>query len=453
MKARAILSLACSAGLALSTTAFAVGSTAAAAVGVTPMLKVSSAHYAAPPTTAECVSQLGLACYSPAQFQTAYDMKALYAKGLTGKGKTIAVVDSFGSPTIKADLATFDKAFGLPAPPKLTILQPAGQVPAFDPNNADMVGWAEETSLDVEYAHAMAPGANILLVETPVSETEGLVGIPEIVKAENYVINHHLADVISQSFGATEQTFPSKRALLSQRSAFINAAIHHVTVLASSGDAGATDGQGPDGSLLYTHRVNSWPSSDPLVTSVGGTQLHLDATGKRTSADNVWNDTELLGSPASGGGGVSTVFPRPFYQNGVKAVVGGQRGTPDVSLSAAVDGAALVYLGSFEQSPGFYLIGGTSEASPLFAGVVAVADQAARHDLGLLNPALYNLAGKRSGGIVDVTKGNNTVTFTQQDKTFTVQGFTAKRGYDLSSGLGTVDGAQLVKSLTHRPRY
>jgi subtilase family serine protease len=449
MKARAILSLACSAGLALSTTAFAVGSTAAAAVGVTPMLKVSSAHYAAPPTTAECVSQLGLACYSPAQFQTAYDMKALYAKGLTGKGKTIAVVDSFGSPTIKADLATFDKAFGLPAPPKLTVIQPAGKVPAFDPNNADMVGWAEETSLDVEYAHAMAPGANILLVETPVSETEGLVGIPEIVKAENYVINHHLADVISQSFGATEQTFPSKRALLSQRSAFINAAAHHVTVLASSGDAGATDGQAPDGSLLYTHRVNSWPSSDPLVTSVGGTQLHLDATGQRTSADNVWNDTELLGSPAASGGGVSSVFSRPVYQHSVASIVGNRRGTPDISMSAAVDGGVLVRLGftgGDGTTPGYYVFGGTSEASPEFAGVVAIANQRAHHRLGLINPRLYQL-GTAAPGIVDITKGDNTVSFEQGGQTYTVPGFPAVKGYDLSTGLGTVDAASLTKEL------
>ena len=90
-----------------------------------------------------------------------------------------------------------------------------------------------ETTLDVEYAHAMAPGANILLVETPASETEGLQGLPEIVEAENYVINHHLADVITQSFGATENTFPSKGSILGLRSAFYNAAAHHVTVLAS----------------------------------------------------------------------------------------------------------------------------------------------------------------------------------------------------------------------------
>ena len=171
----------------------------------------------------------------------------------TGAGKTIIIVDSFGSPTIKSDLATFDKAFNLPAP-QLTILQPAGKVPPFDPANATMVGWAEETSLDVEYSHAMAPGANIVLLETPVAETEGTVGFPEIIAAENFAINHHLGDVISQSFGATEQTFPSPRSIMKLRTAYINAAKHNVSVLASSGDTGVSNDHF-NGTTLYTHRV------------------------------------------------------------------------------------------------------------------------------------------------------------------------------------------------------
>jgi subtilase family serine protease len=414
---------------------------------VTPLLTVANGHFKAAPTTAECVAEIGLPCYSPQQFQAAYDMGPLYAKGLTGKGRVIVLVDSFGSPTVRSDLATFDKAFNLPAPPQFKIITPDGPIPAFDPNNSTMVGWAEETSLDVQYSHAMAPGAKILLVETPVAETEGLVGIPQIVSAENYVINHHLGDVISQSFGATENTFPSAQSLLNQRSAFINAQKNGVTVLASSGDDGVTDAKNQAGTLLYTHRVNSWPSSDPLVTSVGGTQLHLDANGNRFFSDNVWNDTNVLGSPAAGGGGVSQVFARPSYQNGVAGAVGNHRGTPDVSLSAAVDGAATVQLGFLGTASGFYLIGGTSEASPLFSGVVAIADQAAGHDLGQINPELYNLAAHGAPGIVDITSGNNTVTFVQNGNTYTVPGFAAVPGYDLASGLGTVDGAKLVAEL------
>ncbi len=416
---------------------------------VAPLAELAShRHWQAPPTTPDCEAAAGVACYQPAQLHQAYDLKGLYARGLDGAGSTIAIVDSFGSPTVRTDLREFDHDFGLPAPPHFRIIQPAGQVPAFDPNDATMVGWAEETSLDVQWAHAIAPKANLLLVETPVAETEGVHGLPEIVRAENYVIRHGLADVITQSFGATEETFPSVRSLLRLRSAFVNAARHHVTVLASSGDAGATDYQ-RNGVDLYTHRVNSWPSSDPLVTSVGGTQLHLDAAGMRTQPDNVWNDTALLGGPDAAGGGRSHVFARPPYQDRVRSVVGGHRGTPDISMSAAVDGGVLVYLGfpASGLTPGYYIFGGTSESSPEFAGIVAIAKQRAHHRLGLLNPRLYALDGRRAAGIVDVRRGDNTVSFEQNGSTFTVPGFDAHRGYDLASGWGTVDAGRLTAAL------
>jgi subtilase family serine protease len=421
-----------------------------------PMHIVVSHRFAQPPTTADCESQIGIACYSPNQYQQAYDMKPLYSAGLNGAGRTIVLVDSFGSPTIRDDLNTFDSDFGLPAPPNFNIITPAGTPPPFDPTNSDMVNWAVETSLDVEYAHAMAPGANILLVETPVSETEGTVGFPQIVAAENFVINHGLGDVISQSFGATEPTFPNAQSIFNLRGAIFNALAHRVTVLGSSGDGGPTDF---DTDLMdyFPFRVNSWPSSDPLVTSVGGTQLHLDAHGNRVAPDNVWNDsfnTDVNGgtpSAIASGGGRSAVFGRPFYQDSVANVTRGARGTPDVSMSAAVDGAALVYM-SFGglPAPGYFLIGGTSEASPLFSGVVAVADQAAGHRLGLLNPTLYALGDGPRSGIDDVIGGDTDVAFTNTTQfpgTHRVKGFRAKRGYDLATGLGTADGARLIQQI------
>jgi subtilase family serine protease len=417
--------------------------------GLRPLAVRLHHHWQSPPTTADCLASAGIPCYAPSQLQTAYNLKSLYRNHLDGRGRTIAVVDAFGSPTARADLRRFDRDFGLPAPPRFDIIQPAGRVPAFDPTDPDMAGWAEETSLDVQWAHAIAPMANLLLVETPVSETEGLHGIPEIVKAENYVINHHLADVISQSFGATEETFPSEEALRGQRSALKNAARHHVTMLASSGDTGATDYK-LDLDHLYTHRVNSWPSTDPLVTSLGGTQLHLDAKGHRTAPDNVWNDQALFGTAAAGGGGLSHVFARPSYQRSVARVVDHRRGTPDISMSAAVDGGVLVYIGFTGGdgiTPGYYIFGGTSEASPEFAGVVAIATQRAHHRLGLLNPTLYALGAEHAPGIVDVTRGNNTVTFQQNGKKYTVPGFSARPGYDLASGLGTVNAAALTREL------
>jgi subtilase family serine protease len=406
-------------------------------------------HWQSPPTTADCLASAGIPCYAPFQFHQAYNLKPLYRRGLTGRGRTIVIVDAFGSPTIRQDLKRFDRDFGLPDPPSFKIIQPAGKVPPFDPTDPERAGWAEETSLDVEWAHAIAPGANILLVETPVAETEGVQGFPEIVKAENYVVDHQLGDVISQSFGATEETFPSAQALLRLRSAYKNAAAHQVTVLGSSGDAGPTDFK-LNLQDLYTHRVNSWPSTDPLVTSIGGTQLHLDASGNRTAPDNVWNDQALFDDAVAGGGGRSRIFARPGYQDVVEQVVGDHRGTPDISMSAAVDGGVLVYLGftgGDGVTPGYYIFGGTSESSPLFAGIVAIADQYAHKRLGLINPRLYQLGAHHAPGIVDITIGDNTVTFTQHGQTFTVKGFPARPGYDLSTGWGTVDAARFVPEL------
>ena len=174
-------------------------------------IRVSAAPTRGPATTADCEKADGIACFDPGQLRAAYHLPALYAKGVTGKGVTIMIVDSFGSPTIRADLAAFDRQFGYPAPPKLTIIAPVGKIPAFNPGNTDMAGWAGETTLDVEYAHALAPGANILLVETPVSETEGVAGFPQIVTAEEYALAHYRVGVISQSFSATEETFKTTR--------------------------------------------------------------------------------------------------------------------------------------------------------------------------------------------------------------------------------------------------
>src|SRR5580693_1585874 len=204
-------------------------------------IRLSVAPTRKPSTTAQCEKADGIACFDPGQLRTAYHLPALYAKGVTGKGVTIMIVDSFGSPTIKADLAAFDRQFGYPAPPKFTVIAPAGKIPAFNPGNSNMAGWAGETTLDVEYAHAFAPGANILLVETPVAETEGVTGFPQIVKAEEYALARYKVGVISQSFSATEETFKDYAQLAPLRAAYTDAQKRHVTVLAASGDDGAAD--------------------------------------------------------------------------------------------------------------------------------------------------------------------------------------------------------------------
>jgi subtilase family serine protease len=411
---------------------------------------------AAPPTTAQCEATYHIACYSPNQLETAYNTAPLYKTGTNGKGQTIIIVDSYGSPTIAADLKTFDAGFHLQAPPSLKIIAPAGKIPPYDPSNATMVSWAGETTLDVEYSHAMAPDANILLVETPVAETEGSVGFPQIVKAEEYVIDHHMGGVISQSLAATEETFSSTTQIMGLRGAYKDALKNHVTVLGATGDNGATN-QHFNGTL-YTKPVVAWPATDPLVTAVGGTELHLNASGIATSPANVWDDSYnktvnnlFFGSPTphaiASGGGVSAVFSRPSYQNGVKGQVGSWRGVPDVDMSGACSGTVITY-GSFGGQPaGYGLVCGTSEATPLFAGIVALADQMAGHPLGLINPALYSLSEMHAKGIVPVTKGSNTVSFTQSGTYYTIKGEKAAPVYSTSSGVGTVNAALFVPEL------
>jgi len=405
-----------------------------------------------PPTPAECRKDLGIACYSPRQVQRAYDLPPLYAKGFDGRGRTIVIVDQFGSPALRHDLAVFDRAFALPAPPSLRVLQPAGPVPRFNPENPAMRQAAGETALDVEWSHAIAPGASILLAETPGT------GFQQFMAAENYVINRNLGDVISQTFAGPEQNFPGfpgRAAFLRLRYAYRNARRHHVTVVAASGDLGVT-GNTPFGTY-YQQRVVSWPASDPLVTGVGGTTLHLNAAGGRTVPDTAWNETRdaavlrLMGQtppyPFAGGGGLSAVFARPAYQDPVRGITGNHRGVPDVSMSASGSGSVLGF-GSFTGAPAAWQTEwGTSEAAPEFAGIIAIADQYAHKRLGLINPALYRLEQQHAPGIVDITQGSNTVSFPQNGRIFTLQGYQAMPGYDLATGIGTINAALFVPEL------
>jgi subtilase family serine protease len=362
----------------------------------------------------------------------AYNLGPLQKRGIDGAGQTIVIVDSFGSPTIAADLASFDSAFGLRAPASLKVIQPAGPVPAYR-ENTTRSGWASETSMDVEWAHVMAPAAAIVLVETPTAETEGLAGFPQIVTAENYVLRHHLGQVISQSFGATEQTFSSPAQLLGQRGPYELAARDHVTVLAASGDNGAS-GETLDMHSVYSRPVVEWPASDPLVTAVGGTQLKLGQDGQRLAPDSAWNQ---------GGGGQSAIFTRPSYQADVAHVTGSRRGIPDISMDASCSSPVAVY-GTFPGGGGWQTSCGTSLATPLMAGIVALSDQVAGHPLGLINPALYKMLAARSTGITDVLAGDNAV---HGDNGATVPGYRATPGYDLASGAGTVNAAVFVPLL------
>ncbi len=382
---------------------------------------------------------------TPAQLRVAYNVTPLYKAGIDGSKQTIVIVDSFGSPTIAADLAHFDSYFRLPAPPSFRVIQPAGKVPPYHASNSNRAGWAAETTLDVEWAHAMAPGASIVLVETPTSENEGTTGFPQIVTAEKYVLRHKLGQVISQSFAATEQTFSPRAgyaAIRNLRGAYQLASRDHVTVLAATGDEGATSYKY---NMVdeYTSPAVSWPATDPLVTAVGGTQLNLRADGQLKSPDVAWSDS---------GGGRSIVFGRPWYQQAVRGVVGRHRGVPDISMDASCSSQVDIYGSFFAGGNGRWTtICGTSLATPLFAGIVALAYQYASqhggHPLGLINPAIYQIEARHEPGVVDITSGNNSQTFSQNGKRYTVVGFSARRGYDLVTGVGTVDAAYFVPEL------
>ncbi len=399
-----------------------------------------------PPTEADCFA-LGRRCFTATSMENSYNLPPLYAAGNEGQGVTIAIIDSFGNPNMASDLANFNTQMNLPhmcgepgqgcgvGIPTFTHVYWNGQTQVKSPppkskgtGLQNRAGWALETSLDVEWAHAMAPLANIINMTTNPAETQGVQGLPAMMNAEQYVVDHHEATVITQSFGTTEQNFDGTQSLLNLRHAFISAAASGVTVLASTGDFGtANPGKTPikNPATIPFPTVN-WPASDPLVTAVGGTYLCTNpSTGVGVdSTDPPANCQSNPGVRENGwidsGGGFSSIFAKPSYQDALPAgstAIGSMRGLPDVAFQASARTAPLVY-DSFDG--GWFLVGGTSCSSPQFAGIVALADQAAGHGLGLINPTLYSLASgpNYSNYFYDVTTGNN-----QADPSVPVRGY------------------------------
>jgi subtilase family serine protease len=457
-----------------------------------------------PPTQSAC-NKVNRRCFNPASMSSAYDYASLHAAKNEGQGKTIAIIDSFGASTIRQDLGVFNTAFGLPdlcgetgpsdpsancspsVSPRFDIVCPEGCRAAQPPPPSDSTYqeagnlWALEVALDVEWAHATAPLANIMLVITPTAETLGVQGFPTMMNGEQYVIDHGLADVITQSFGAGEGSFHNGLAAINQlRQAFIDAQANHVTVFASSGDGGTTNPykEPVKNTDVIPYPSVGWPASDPLVTSVGGTYLCTNATAAATDPRTLDNTSppgqcqnqaqDEVGWIGSGGG-YSILFPRPDYQNtlppgstyvGSSAGAPGpntnMRGVPDVAYQAGSHTGVLVYVtepyppgatstgcgGANPCSTGWYVVGGTSAGSPQWAGLIAMADQMAGRDLGFINPALYQIAdnpGMYASDFHDVTTGSN--------QTSTIPGYSASQGWDAVTGLGSPDAANLIPDL------
>ncbi|TMI67399.1 hypothetical protein E6H16_03770 [Candidatus Bathyarchaeota archaeon] len=411
-----------------------------------------------------------IVCYSPRFVRKAYSVPST----LDGSGQTIAIVDAFGSPTIRADLALFDSVFGLPAPPSFTIFCGNSPTP-LDESTCPQVNinvnpkhgvfsWTIETSLDVEWAHAIAPGANIVLVVASTSSGNA------INNAEAAAIAAYPGAVFSQSFGIPEIFLtgngnPGQVKQAQQN--YANGVAVGDTFFASAGDTGATFG--------FQTQMSNFPSSDLHNVGVAGTQgLPYNATGTlmpcptsapfsctsglsayhgpcvlgRTVAPNcvadgyggeqVWNEPSF---GVATGGAQSLLFGVPSYQAGLGL---SSRG-PDVTYNAAIDGGVLtVYSGL--GFPALFIVGGTSAGSPQWAGIAALANQARasldKGPIGDLNPVLYNIyhSTRYSSDFHDITVGNDQLVGTPV-------GYAATTGYDVASGIGSPVVSQLVVDL------
>ena len=297
-------------------------------------------------------------CYDPFQMRTAYGADTLINAGFDGRGKTIVIVDAFQNPNIVSQVASFNTFYGLPqfntgSGPTLTQFAPDGLTP-FVVGDSNMTGWAEEISLDVEWAHAIAPGANIVL-ELGADNSDAA-----LIDAINDAIDNHRGDVISMSFGEADVCLgPDLTA--AWHKAFANATAKGITLFASAGDQGAAQ-PSCDGTSWI--KSTSSPASDPLVASVGGTELHaadycLASLGCNPATHPApgtyqgeigWNEGPRFGdfqanfgNTEAGGGGFSTVWDEPSYQQGT--IHGGKaRGVADVSFNAAILHGVLTFL-------------------------------------------------------------------------------------------------------------
>ncbi len=376
-------------------------------------------------------------CYGPKQFQQAYAINPLYAAGIQGQGSTIVIIDAYQSPTIRQDLATFSKTFHLPDA-DLEIKTPDG-IPAWNATDTNMSGWGEEISLDVEWSHAIAPKAKIVLVEAKSNQDADLLSVTK------YAVDHNLGDVISQSFGEGESC-ADPAILKAEHQVFQNATAKHITLFASAGDSGSAQPTCDNSSDFLSA---STPASDPLVTGVGGTHLVADLKTGKYMSEAVWNE-DATGYGA-GGGGFSTIYARPDYQDKVSTEKG--RGVPDVSIDAAVNGGVLVavsYIPSGKQGGPWHVFGGTSAGSPEWAGLIALGDQFAGHRLGFINKALYKIGngGEYNEAFHDITVGNNSFIGTDsKGKPVAIKGFAASTGWDPASGWGSPIAANLIPLL------
>ncbi len=359
-----------------------------------------------------------------------YGVDDLWRRGIDGAGVTVAYLVTNPDPGLAASMASYDRAMDLP-PANITEMA----LPA--PGNPSAVCQIEcdtgEDRLDAEAIHSMAPYAKIIFVHPPVPETVGMQGWPQVGQAIEIIADRHLADIITVSLGDGENNFikdptnptaSQDAAIHALDPAFLDAAARNIPVLFAAGDCGPTDAPvlGDTGQCTPAIGVTAGhPVDSPWVTAVGGTIPNpgLATRSGRTAPDALWAAGN--GNSDAESAGVSTVYPKPSWQRGIPALDGVTgRAFPDISMDAT---------------------DGTSQASPTFAGILALATQLRGADLGTVNPALAAIGPRgTAAGIVDVPAGYN-------DSAYGVKGFPTATGYDIASGWGTIFAPAFVPAL------
>jgi subtilase family serine protease len=385
-------------------------------------------------------------CYAPGQLRVAYGIQPLLSEGIDGRGQTV-VLPEFAETgpaappkvsDIRQDLSDFDSRFGLP-PAQIQVITTLAGSPA-----SPWLASVEEV-VDTEMVHAVAPDAAIReLLVAPADVSTPAKEAATFLTQDQIAVSH--GDVISLSGGFGEH-FASPADVSTINSALEYSAARHVTFVASSGDGGAISDLGTFGSSTPVKEV-SLPASNPLVLAVGGTSLRANpVTGAYVSETALNTLPEVVDGHSEGsGGGFSHLFAKPAYQDGVPGL-GATRGVPDV----AGDGSSTSDMAFVFASPGgaYALLaeGGTSVAAPLWAGLIALADQEAGHPLGLVNPAIYQIARSPHyhQAFHDVTTGNNSVVLNGD----TITGYQAGPGWDPVTGWGTPDAQVLVPLIAH----
>jgi subtilase family serine protease len=387
----------------------------------------------------DCLQEAPAFCYAPGPFRVAYGVQPLLQRGIDGRGETIVLPELVSGPAafpvvsdMRKDLAAFDAMFGLPA----TTLRVNDE---FARTSSPWLAGQEEVE-DVEVAHAVAPGATIVVDLVPATATATAANFVSAFADVLGLAVSQGAAVVSVS-GSVGEHLVNSDELTKVQVALRSATTHRITVVAASGDSGAISDQG-------LPRQVSLPAADPLVLGVGGTTLDANPVTGAYYGELAWSFVAGVGDDEASGGGFSDLFARPGYQDGT--VGGATRGVPDVAADADdATGLALVTVsagGSYNVLPA----GGTSAATPFWASIIALADQFAGHHLGFVNAGIYRIGRGPAyhEAFHAVTAGDNTVI----TPSGLVAGYQASDGWNPVTGWGSPDAAVLVPLLVREVR-